>query len=418
MFTPEEVAAHDRPNDCWLIVRGSVYDVSPLVPEHPGGDMILLKAGGDVTSLFDAYHQQHVCRFLERFLIGRMQGGEERQHDDFFYVTLKRRVLNHLGGPGRGTFGFHVKAWLVIAMAAALYRACFFIVWPPVVAGVMAAVFGLSLAQVLFNVAHDAGHYAASSSNAVCRAYVLCADVIGWSSFMWAQQHVVGHHTHTNVEGMDPDIRMTPIINVTTTQPRMWHHRLQHVYTLPLYGLAHTLNTVMDVWALLSGRLGTVRVPPMSGPDRAIFWGGKAAFATWAILLPATFSLLPMAHVAALLGVAMLFAGWSLGLVFQIAHVNPDSRVVTAPNESWARGQIMATADFCPGSWFWTHFTGGLNYQTVHHLLPGVCHMHYPALAPIVRRTCAEFGVPYVVYPTIWAALSAHFKHLYAMGQV
>ena len=30
---------------------------------------------------------------------------------------------------------------------------------------------------------------------------------------------------------------------------------------------------------------------------------------------------------------------------------------------SWPRSQVMTTADFCHGSWFWTHVTGGLNYQ-------------------------------------------------------
>lgn len=37
----------------------------------------------------------------------------------------------------------------------------------------------------------------------------------------------------------------------------------------------------------------------------------------------------------------------------------------------------------------------------VHHLFPGVCHCHYPALAEIVKRTAKEFGVPYKVYPTV-----------------
>jgi hypothetical protein len=54
--------------------------------------------------------------------------------------------------------------------------------------------------------------------------------------------------------------------------------------------------------------------------------------------------------------------------------------------------------------------------QVVHHLFPGINHVHYPALAPIVLKTCAEFGVPYKVYPTFWAALGAHFKHLRDMG--
>ena len=39
--------------------------------------------------------------------------------------------------------------------------------------------------------------------------------------------------------------------------------------------------------------------------------------------------------------------------------------------------------------------------QVVHHLFPGICHTHYPAIAPIVMDTCKEFNVPYKVYPTV-----------------
>ena len=39
--------------------------------------------------------------------------------------------------------------------------------------------------------------------------------------------------------------------------------------------------------------------------------------------------------------------------------------------------------------------------QVVHHLFPGVCHTHYPAIAPIVLDTCKEFNVPYKVYPSV-----------------
>ncbi len=29
----------------------------------------------------------------------------------------------------------------------------------------------------------------------------------------------------------------------------------------------------------------------------------------------------------------------------------------------WAEAQVLASADFAHGSWLWTHFSGGLNYQ-------------------------------------------------------
>lgn len=55
-FTLDEVAVHNAPDDCWVIVRGNVYDVTKWVPNHPGGPLIYVKAGKDCTQLFDSYH--------------------------------------------------------------------------------------------------------------------------------------------------------------------------------------------------------------------------------------------------------------------------------------------------------------------------------------------------------------------------
>jgi hypothetical protein len=41
IFTKAEVAKHDTVNDCWMIINGKVYDVTPFVDEHPGGDILM-----------------------------------------------------------------------------------------------------------------------------------------------------------------------------------------------------------------------------------------------------------------------------------------------------------------------------------------------------------------------------------------
>jgi hypothetical protein len=54
-FTPEEVARHDTPDDCWVVVEGRVLDVTEFLKNHPGGVAALSKlgrAGADVTSHF------------------------------------------------------------------------------------------------------------------------------------------------------------------------------------------------------------------------------------------------------------------------------------------------------------------------------------------------------------------------------
>jgi fatty acid desaturase len=84
--------------------------------------------------------------------------------------------------------------------------------------------------------------------------------------------------------------------------------------------------------------------------------------------------------------------------------------------KTWAEAQMRTTADFSHGSWLMLHLSGGLNYQVVHHLFPGVAHPHYPQLAPIIKRTAEEFDLPYIAYSSFREALSKHFKHLKRMG--
>ena len=52
----------------------------------------------------------------------------------------------------------------------------------------------------------------------------------------------------------------------------------------------------------------------------------------------------------------------------QVAHVTEGVKFVEADAHGrvphgWAEAQVLASADFAHGSWLWTHFSGGLNYQ-------------------------------------------------------
>ncbi|KAL5666007.1 hypothetical protein ACJX0J_026115, partial [Zea mays] len=42
VYSFEEVRKHSDRKDCWLIIAGKVYDVTPFMEEHPGGDEVLL----------------------------------------------------------------------------------------------------------------------------------------------------------------------------------------------------------------------------------------------------------------------------------------------------------------------------------------------------------------------------------------
>ena len=56
--TLDELACHKTVNDCWIAIRGQVYNVSHYMEYHPGGvDELMKGAGKDATQLFEEVHK-------------------------------------------------------------------------------------------------------------------------------------------------------------------------------------------------------------------------------------------------------------------------------------------------------------------------------------------------------------------------
>ncbi|GME23471.1 putative mitochondrial cytochrome protein [Neofusicoccum parvum] len=56
-LTGADVAEHSSKDSCWVIVHGRAYDVTEFLPEHPGGQKIILKyAGKDATEEYEPIH--------------------------------------------------------------------------------------------------------------------------------------------------------------------------------------------------------------------------------------------------------------------------------------------------------------------------------------------------------------------------
>ncbi|EUC62356.1 L-lactate dehydrogenase (cytochrome) [Rhizoctonia solani AG-3 Rhs1AP] len=63
MLSAHEVATHNTPESCWIIVSGQVYDVTEFLSEHPGGSAILLKhAGKDATAAYEVAHGPEIIQ--------------------------------------------------------------------------------------------------------------------------------------------------------------------------------------------------------------------------------------------------------------------------------------------------------------------------------------------------------------------
>ncbi|MCB9765065.1 MAG: cytochrome b5 domain-containing protein [Alphaproteobacteria bacterium] len=74
-LTTAEVARHDTPTNCWMVIEGQVYDLTDWVGAHPGGDEILRGCGKDASWFFEhrdleGGHSEAARRILEGYRLG------------------------------------------------------------------------------------------------------------------------------------------------------------------------------------------------------------------------------------------------------------------------------------------------------------------------------------------------------------
>jgi linoleoyl-CoA desaturase len=327
------------------------------------------------------------------------------------------------GQPRRDHPRLYLKTVLIMGWLAASYLLLLFGVdrtWQAVLGGVS---LGLAMAGVGFNVQHDGGHGAYSSRPWVNRIMALTLDLLGGTAYFWHFKHNIAHHTHPNIVGQDDDISLGVLGRVSPFQRWYPPHRFQVIYIWFLYALfalqwqlgGEFRNLVSKRW------VGSTHVPRPRGKELAIFWIGKLVFLFLAFGLP--LSLHPASSVLGVYAVAVVTLGLVLALVFQVAHcsdaagfrsITPEDRLVPRP---WAEHQVETTVDFARHNRLLAWYLGGLNFQIEHHLFPKICHIHYPALAPIVEEVCRAHGVRYLAHATMRAAIHSHLRQLWEMGK-
>ena len=73
-----ELAKHALPDNCWMAIRGKVYDVSAYLPEHPSRpDLVLPWCGREATEAYDTKtkgrpHSAYADELLATYRIGSL----------------------------------------------------------------------------------------------------------------------------------------------------------------------------------------------------------------------------------------------------------------------------------------------------------------------------------------------------------
>lgn len=346
--------------------------------------------------------------------------------DTGFHAALKDGAAAYFDQAGASRWGdraMHAKTAIIVAWFAASYG--LLLAWGGTSGWVATAAtlsLALATAGIGFSIMHDANHGAYARSPRVNQAWSLALDFIGASSFLWRRKHNVQHHTFANVDGLDTDIDAGPFLRLAPTQPLRRFQRAQHVYAWPLYGMLLIKWWFVDDFRnLLGGRIGAVPFARPQGRALATLVAGKVAFLGWSIVVPAL--VFRSAWVAVFFVFGAMVLGIVLSIVFQLAHVLPESQFHAAETVTghlptgWAEHQVLATADFAPRNRLLGWYLGGLNFQIEHHLFPDVCHVHYPALSRMVEATCRVYGIPYRAFPSLGSAVAAHQDLLRSLGR-
>lgn len=77
-----ELAGHSSPGDCWMAIRGGVYDFSAYLPEHPSRPGMLEPwCGKEATEAYNTKakgrpHSPYADELLLRYRIGRFVGNK------------------------------------------------------------------------------------------------------------------------------------------------------------------------------------------------------------------------------------------------------------------------------------------------------------------------------------------------------
>lgn len=353
-----------------------------------------------------------------------------RTSSDSFSKILQQRINAYFKEASINPKANSAMLFKTIAMLAFYfipYLALFiFNPGPWVVLGLF-AIMGMGMSGIGMSVMHDAAHGAYHRSPKVNDFIASSIYLISGNLTTWRLQHNVLHHTYTNIDGLDDDLDTHGLLRLHPEQPLKKRHRFQVWYAPMLYSLL-TLNWVVmkDFSQLIRyQKKGVAKLTDkkLRGEWVKLVYTKVLYFGLF-LVLPLIF--LNVSWYIALLGfvVMHLIAGFVLSFVFQLAHVVDHVDTMPMPNDGkpmddeFMAHQLKTTSDFARRSKLVGWFVGGLNFQVEHHLFPHICHIHYPAISEIVKKTAKEFGLPYNEHRTLVEAVKAHLRSLKLYGRV
>jgi linoleoyl-CoA desaturase len=346
-----------------------------------------------------------------------------------FFPTLRKRVDAYFSEnnlPKSGNSGILIKS-IVLLLLYVVPFALLLALTPGVVVSLALWFFmGIGVAGVAMSVMHDANHGAFSKSKTLNYLMAHSVNLLGASAFNWKLQHNILHHTYTNVVEMDEDIDDMVFMRFSPHTKVRFYHKIQWAYAFFFYGLLTLYWVIVKDFVQFFQYIRS-GVNANSKTDNRVAFSKILAFKVlyfFSILVAPTLIFdIPFWEVALGFLLMHFVAGIILSTVFQLAHT-VEGTSHPLPSESgviendWAIHQLNTTANFSRRSKLLSWYVGGLNFQIEHHLFPRISHVHYPAIAEIVKQTADEFNLTYLESKTFFHAVRSHLNTLHRFGRL
>jgi linoleoyl-CoA desaturase len=227
--------------------------------------------------------------------------------------------------------------------------------------------------------------------------YIGYPFMVMMSAHYWRHKHNVVHHPAPNVVGIDDDCDLMPFFAMNDADVRSagralgFYYRRVQGWIFPLAVTLNGFNVQRVSWLHLVGRLRDSRTRrPSHWVDLLVLLAHVGVF----IALPCLALSVGEGLLLYVLRIAAM--GHSMFFAFAPAHFPAEAELVEAGamHGDHVMRQIQGTVNFRTG------LIGGLacngvGYQIEHHLFPGICHVHYSKVAPLVREFCERNGYPY-----------------------
>lgn len=353
---------------------------------------------------------------------------DSNQNTRQFFLILRNRVDNYFREKKISRhYNLQMVIKTIILLSAYILPFIYILFLTPStpVSLLLWSLMAFAAAGIGMSVMHDANHgsYAASSKANYWLGHTL--NLMGGSVVNWKLQHNVLHHTYTNVKEMDDDIDDKIFFRFSPHGKAKWYHKFQFIYAFLFYGI------LTFYWALAKdyvqhfkytkdgvskesnarNRLILLKITLI----KIVYFGVFIGIPIFVLNLPAGPFLLGFFLMHFIKGVI-------LTVVFQLAHTventsHPLPDETGTIENNWAIHQLNTTVNFSRKSKWISWYVGGLNFQVEHHLFPNICHVHYPAIAPIVKQTAEEFGIPYLENESFIGAIRSHIRILKSFGQ-